>query len=513
MAKKQPAAPAEADILGKTPPHDLETEETVLGSIMLDQDALSDIVDVLKPEHFYDRRNGAIYSVMLDLYDQNAPIDILTVTNALAKSGAIDEVGGKNHVAALTQKVASSAFIEYHSKIVVQKFLLRELIRIASDMQRKSFEESEDVVELIDSSENELFMISEGSIKKNVVPVSEVLRASVEQITRNSQRPEGVNGVPSGFTELDKVTNGWQPSDLVIVAARPSMGKTAFVLSMARNMAVEHNRAVAFFSLEMSSTQLVNRLIASECEIPADTLRSGRLTDTQWTMLDQRLKGLTTSKLFIDDTPSISILELKSKCRRLVKEHDLQIIIIDYLQLMSGGKAASRELEVANISRSLKALAKELNVPILALSQLNRSVESRGKDKRPQLSDLRESGSIEQDADIVVFIHRPEYYGLTEMPDGSPAQGKAEIILAKHRNGAVGSVVLEFVSQYARFENQPTAGLPDTMSFDNRSLSDDNIPTIVVQSKLNTAPLDADFDLDIDAPSAGEPVFDNDIPF
>ncbi len=462
MAKRT-SKPAPMDILevGRVLPHDRELEEAVIGALMLGQDGVTDVIEILRTESFYTPECSKIFSAIVDLFNEGAPINIISVSDKLQKLGTLDEVGGRHYVAQLTAKVGSAAFLEYNAKIVAQKFIKRELIKVAGEIQRQAFDETIDVVDLIDFSENEIFKVTEGNIKKNVVPLGQVISETLKQIEENAKRPDGLTGVPSGFNALDRMTNGWQPSDLIIIAARPSMGKTAFVLSMARNAVVDHQRAVAFFSLEMSSGQLANRLIAMECEISAEKLRSGKLEGWEWQRLEQTLPRLTKIKLFIDDTAGIPVTELRAKCRRLVAEQKVELVIIDYLQLMSGPAAASREQEVASISRSLKALAKELNIPIIALSQLNRSVESRSGSKRPQLSDLRESGSIEQDADIVIFIHRPSYYKLDTLSDGdTPAEGKAEIIVAKHRNGSIGDVVLDFEASFARFSNPATNGLP-----------------------------------------------------
>lgn len=437
--------------IGKIPPHDIEIERAVLGALMLEGEAFAEIVGILKPNSFYGGGHGKIFTVISEMYNKDEPIDILTVTNALKKKNELESVGGRVYIASLTESVAGAHNIEYHAKIVAQKYLQRELIRVATDIQKKAFNSSNDVSELLNYSEREIFNISEGSIKKDVLPVNIILDEALKQIEANAKKKDGISGVASGFFHLDQITNGWQNSDLIIVAARPSMGKTAFVLSMTRSISIEHQIPVAFFSLEMSSVQLVNRLIAGECEINANKLRSGNLEDWEWQKLEQRLKNLRESKLFIDDTAAISVSELRGKCRRLVHEHKIELIIIDYLQLMTAGQQASREQEVAMISQSLKALAKELNVPIIALSQLNRAVETRSGNKRPQLSDLRESGAIEQDADIVMFIHRPEYYKIETLSDGTDAAGKAEIIIAKHRNGAIGDVVLNFEPRYAKF--------------------------------------------------------------
>jgi len=316
------------------------------------------------------------------------------------------------------------------------------------------------VDDLIDFSESSLFQVAEGNIKKETVPIKPVLNEAIMQIEKAKNQKEGLSGVPSGFTALDRITSGWQKTDLIIIAARPSMGKTAFVLSMARNMAVNHNKSVAVFSLEMSSIQLVTRLIASETELGSQKLKTGKLEDWEWEHLNRKISSLDKAPIFIDDTPALSIFEFRAKCRRLKMQHDIQVVVVDYLQLMTAGTdtRGSREQEVSSISRSLKAIAKELDVPIIALSQLNRSVESR-EGKRPQLSDLRESGAIEQDADIVIFIHRPEYYGITEDGSGNSLLGVAEILIAKHRNGPTGDIHLSFKKELAKFSDMdPHAG-------------------------------------------------------
>ena len=447
--------------LGKLPPQDTDIEEAVLGAIMLETDAYSRVCDILKPECFYDPNNQKIYQAITDLAAHQRPIDMITVTNQLRSNGTLDEVGGALHISELTGRVVSASHVEYHARIVSQKYLARELISFASEIQAKAFDDTQDVDDLMQLAEEKLFRISQNNLKKDVVQIRPIIEQAIKQIEEAKKRDNNMSGLATGFHELDRVTLGWQNSDLIIIAARPAMGKTAFVLSMAQNMAVNYNTPVAVFSLEMSNLQLVNRLIVNTCEIPADNIKRGDLQPWQWDQLLTKINILYEAPLYIDDTPSLSVFELRTKARRLVREHGVKIIIIDYLQLMnaSGMEYGSREQEVSTISRSLKQLAKELNIPIIALSQLNRSVESRGTGsdatgKRPQLSDLRESGAIEQDADLVCFIHRPEYY-LKTSEDGAnnDIRGKAEIIIAKHRNGATKDVVLRFVSELARFEN------------------------------------------------------------
>ena len=438
---------------GRMPPQAVDLEEAVLGAIMLEKDAVIAVMDILKPQSFYKESHQIIFQAIIDLSQKHEPIDILTVTETLKKKNQIEEVGGAVYITQLTSRVASAAHLEFHARIVAQKYIQRELIRVTSEIQSKAFDESQDVDELLDFSEQQLFDIAEGNIKRETVKINKLIQDAINQIEEASKREDSLSGVPSGFTRLDRITSGWQKSDLVIIAARPSMGKTAFVLSMARNIAVEHKRPVAMFSLEMASLQLVNRLIVAETELPSERIRNGRLEPWEWEQLDYRIKGLVEAPLFIDDTPAISIFELRAKCRRLKNLYDVQLIIIDYLQLMTGTPETkgNREQEVSAISRALKGIAKELNVPIIALSQLNRSVELRAGSKKPQLSDLRESGAIEQDADIVIFIHRPEKYGIDVDEENNSTKGIAQIIVAKHRNGAIGELDLRFREDFAKF--------------------------------------------------------------
>ncbi|MCH5347532.1 MAG: replicative DNA helicase, partial [Muribaculaceae bacterium] len=427
--------------------------------LMLEKDAYTIVCDLLKPESFYEPANQKVYEAIVALGASQRPIDMLTVTEQLRVNGTLDEVGGPVFITELTSRVASGAHVEYHARIVAQKYLARELISFASAIEAKAFDESNDVDDLLQEAEGKLFEISQRNVKKDVTQIDPVISQAIEQIQTAANQTSGLSGIQSGFHELDKLTSGWQRSDLIIIAARPAMGKTAFVLSMAKNMAVNYNTPVAIFSLEMSNVQLINRMISNVCELEGEKIKSGQLQPMEWDQLMSRVKGLYGAPLFIDDSGSLSIFELRTKARRLVREHHVEFIIIDYLQLMnaSGIKVGSREQEVSFISRSLKQLAKELNIPIVALSQLNRSVESRGDGrdgKRPQLSDLRESGAIEQDADIVCFIHRPEYY-LRSGTDaaGNDIRGLAEFIVAKHRSGRVDDVKMRFRNKFARFEN------------------------------------------------------------
>ena len=446
------AAAALTDTVGLIPPQSVELEEAVLGALMLEKDAVIEIQGIITPEAFYKEAHQIIYKAIMELSMELKPIDLYTVTEKLKQTRKLSAVGGAAYLAQLTQKVGSAAHIEFHSKIIAQKFVQRELIRAATEIQKKAYDESMDVTDLIDLAEGEIFKVSEGHVKRDVQKSRDILTKTLLAIEEASKREGGFSGVPTGFTHLDRLTLGWQPSDLIIIAARPSMGKTAFVLSLARNVAVDFEKGVAFFSLEMSAEQLMMRLIVGESGLDSRDVRNGQLTPEQH--LESSIKPLAGAPLFIDDTPALSIYEFRSKVRRLKTQYDIQLVIIDYLQLMTAAvdtRGGNREQEVAMISRSLKAIAKELNIPIIALSQLNRSVESRGGNKRPQLSDLRESGAIEQDADLVAFIHRPEYYGLMTDEDGTPTQGMAEIIVAKHRNGAVDTIKLRFRKEQAKF--------------------------------------------------------------
>lgn len=388
--------------MGRLQPQARELEEAVLGALMLEKDAYSIVSEILKPESFYEKAHEKIYAAIVDLAISQRPVDMLTVTEQLKKRGELEEVGGPFYISQLTSKVASSAHIEYHARIIAQKYLARELISFTAMIQGKAFDESIDVEDLMQEAEGKLFEISQRNVKKDVTQINPVIKEAMVMLEKAANQKEGLSGLRTGFEGLDKMTSGWQNSDLIIIAARPAMGKTAFVLSMAKNMAVNHNTPVALFSLEMSNVQLVNRLIVNVCEIPGEKIKSGRLENYEWEQLDFKIKELYDAPIYVDDTPSLSVFELRTKARRLVREHGIKIIIIDYLQLMnaSGMSFGSREQEVSTISRSLKGLAKELNIPIIALSQLNRGVEARqgAEGKRPQLADLRESGAIEQSA-------------------------------------------------------------------------------------------------------------------
>ena len=461
-ARNREAFEAIADVGGNVPPQAVELEEAVLGALMLEKDSIITVQEFVSPDAFYTEEHRLIYKAIEELSTELKPIDLYTVTEKLKVRRELKKVGGASYLARLTQKVGSAANVEFHAKIIAQKYVQRELIRSATEIQKRSYDESTDVTDLIGYAESEIFKVAEGHVKRSVQSSKDILAKALLQIEEASKNTSAFNGVPSGFMAIDRVTLGWQPSDLIIIAARPSMGKTAFVLSMARNIAVDHERPVAFFSLEMSSVQLMMRLIVAETGLAGNDVKSGRLTPEQWRHLESATKPLGAAPLYIDDTPALSVFEFRSKARRLKIHNDIQLIVIDYLQLMTGTQDSkgNREQEVAFISRTLKAIAKELNVPIIALSQLNRSTELRGGSKRPQLSDLRESGAIEQDADIVAFIHRPEYYGINQDENGMPTAGLAEIIIAKHRNGAVTDVNLRFLKDQARFADMDDSLMP-----------------------------------------------------
>lgn len=462
---------------GKLPPQAVDIEEAVLGALMLEKSPINDVIDIINnSDIFYKDSHKKIYQAIHDLFSESESIDILTVTQKLRTHGTLEEVGGPYYISQLTNRVASAAHAEAHARILVQKFILRELIRTSSKIIQNAYDETTDVFDLLDEAESELFAIAEGNIRKDYDSMSGLMQKAQKEIEAAMLRKDGINGVPSGFTELDKLTSGWQKSDMIVIAARPGMGKTALVLSMARNIAVDYKKPLAIFSLEMSSLQLVNRLISGEAEIPTEDIRRGRFTEKDYKYFFQRTKRLTEAPIFIDDTPALSIFELRAKARRLKQQHNIQLIIIDYLQLMSSsGKGGTREQEISNISRSIKEIAKELEIPIIALSQLSRGVETRGGEKRPMLSDLRDSGAIEQDADIVSFIYRPEYYKIEQWNDGQPCINQAEIMIAKHRNGSLNDIRLKFIGKYAKFSNlDEFENMPDTITVQSKMNEDDS---------------------------------------
>jgi replicative DNA helicase len=441
---------------GKLQPQAIELEEVVLGALMIDNESLSDTIDSLQPEYFYKPDHQKIFEAIVNLFNNSKPVDILTVSEELKRMDALESVGGMLYISQLTNNISSSSNTEFHARIIAEKFIKRSLISISNNIIGDAFNDTIDIFDLLNTAEEKLFTVTEGTLRKSYDKMSTLIKGALDNIEILRQKEDGLSGVPSGFSKLDRVTSGWQKSDLIIVAARPGMGKTAFALTMARNIAITHETAIGFFSLEMSSEQLVSRLIASEAELSASKLRKGDLQDFEMVQLHEKIKQLSEAQIYIDDTPALTIFELRAKARRLVKNHNVGIIVIDYLQLMSaGGKAGNREQEISTISRSLKGIAKELKIPVIALSQVNRGVESRTGvgSKRPMLSDLRESGAIEQDADIVTFIYRPEYYKIYEWDNGDDSRSQAEIIIAKHRNGALENVRLKFTPEFAKFSD------------------------------------------------------------
>ncbi|MCK0114872.1 replicative DNA helicase [Gelidibacter sp. F63206] len=493
---------------GKIPPQALDLEEVVLGAMMIDKKGVDEVIDILSPEAFYKDAHKHIFEAIFKLFENSEPVDLLTVSSQLKKDAKLELVGGDFYLISLTQRVSSSAHIEFHARIILQKFIQRSLIKISNEIIEEAYDETKDVFDLLDQAEAKLYEVTQGNIKKSTETAQSLVIQAKKKIEDISNK-EGLSGIPSGFDKLDKLTSGWQESDLIIVAARPGMGKTALTLSMARNIAVEHNIPVAFFSLEMASVQLITRLISSETGLSSEKLRTGKLEKHEWEQLNVKVKALEKAPLFIDDTPSLSIFDLRAKARRLASQYGIKMIIIDYLQLMTAGgsqKGGNREQEISTISRNLKALAKELSLPVIALSQLSRAVETRGGSKRPLLSDLRESGAIEQDADIVSFIYRPEYYKIDEWDDEerSPTEGQAEFIVAKHRNGGLENIRLKFVGHLGKFDN----------------LDDFDTPFGEFHSKMNAAANDNTFKSgnfpsasDAFDPPSMDDVDDNDVPF
>lgn len=442
---------------GKLPPQAVELEEAVLGAMLIDKKGVDEVIDILQADAFYKTAHQHIFESIFELFEASEPVDLLTVSNDLKKKGKLDQAGGNTYLVNLTQKVASSAHIEFHARIILQKYIQRSLIKISNEIIENSYKESIDVFDLLDEAESKLYDVTQGNIKKSSETAQSLVIQAKKRIEDISKR-EGLSGISTGFEKLDQLTSGWQPSDLIIIAARPGMGKTALTLSMARNIAVLKQIPVAFFSLEMSSVQLITRLISAETGLSSEKLRTGKLADHEWEQLNVKVSDLEKAPLYIDDTPSLSIFDLRAKARRLASQHGIKLLFIDYLQLMTAAtssKAGNREQEISTISRNLKALAKELDIPVIALSQLSRAVETRGGTKRPLLSDLRESGAIEQDADIVSFIYRPEYYGIDEWDDEerSPSTGQAEFIVAKHRNGGLDNIRMKFIGSLGKFED------------------------------------------------------------
>lgn len=497
---------------GKLPPQALDLEEVVLGAMMIDKKGIDEVIDILNPDVFYKQAHKFIFEAIVKLFEESSAIDLLTVSNQLKKDGVLEKSGGEFYLIQLTQKVASSAHIEFHARIILQKYIQRSLIKISNEIIEEAYDEGIDVFDLLDTAESKLYDVTQGNIKRSSETAQSLVTQAKKKIEEISTQ-EGMSGVASGFTRLDELTSGWQPSDLIIIAARPGMGKTALTLSMARNIAVGQKIPVAFFSLEMASVQLITRLISSETGLSSEKLRTGKLEDHEWKQLNVGVKDLEVAPLFIDDTPSLSIFDLRAKARRLASQHGIKMIMIDYLQLMTAGgsgKNGNREQEISTISRNLKALAKELSVPVIALSQLSRAVETRGGSKRPLLSDLRESGAIEQDADIVSFIYRPEYYKIDEWDDddASPTQGQGEFIVAKHRNGGLENIRLKFVGELGKFDNLDDFSAPTEF---HSSMNDGENENPFITGGLPTPKPDDAFDGNQGFASSPNP--DDDIPF
>lgn len=440
----------------KVPPQNIEAEQCVLGGVLLENEAISKVLEIMIADDFYRESHRKICHSMIELFEKSEPIDLITLTNILKSNNQLDEVGGAAYLASLVDNIPTAANIGYYAKIVKEKSILRGLINAATEIVARGYEDGGDVVDLLDQAEKSIFQISESQIKPSFYEIKSLLKESFKTIEKLYESREIVTGVPTGFDEIDKLTTGFQPSDLIIIAGRPSMGKTAFSLNIAQYAAIKKNIPAALFSLEMSKEQLVLRMLCSEAKVDAHRLRGGFLGEEDWPKLTRAAGILSEAPIFIDDTPALSVLEMRAKTRRLMAEHKLGLVIVDYLQLMRGrglfarGRSSeTREQEISDITRSLKSLAKELNIPVIALSQLNRRVEER-QNKRPQLADLRESGAIEQDADLIAFIYRDEIY---DRSDDNPNKGIAEIIIGKQRNGPVGEVKLAFLDKYTTFEN------------------------------------------------------------
>lgn len=437
----------------RVPPHSADAEAAVLGAAMLDRAALVKALELLDPDCFYREAHRLIFSVMVSLFERGANVDLLTVAEELRRQGLLEQVGGTAYLSELTLRVPSITAVEHYARIVLEHAIKRSLIRTAAEIISACYDEGTDALDELDRAESAIFEIAEKRLRQSTLSMRTLARTTFEHISHLLERREqGITGIPTGYVRLDELLGGLQRSDFIVIAGRPSMGKTALALSIARNVALEHRIPVGIFSLEMSAQQLMLRLLAAEAHIDLHRLRTGRIPQEMLPRIVDATGRLAEAPIFVDDTPMLSLLELRAKSRRLKAEHNVQLVIVDYLQLLHPPKAENREREVAMISRSLKMMAKELEIPVVALAQLNRAVESRA-DKRPMLADLRESGSLEQDADVVIFVHRPEVYGITTYDDGTPTEGTAEIIVGKQRNGPVGEVRLAYLRDFARFEN------------------------------------------------------------
>jgi replicative DNA helicase len=509
--KRKPTLNLDSVIYGKIPPQAKELEEAVLGAIMLEKSAFDTLTDTnLKPECFYVEAHQIIFTAMRDMQQRGIPIDILTVVEELKRVGKLEVVGGAYFVSKLTNMVVSTAHIDAHARIILQKFIQRELIKISGEIIGDAYEDSTDVFDLLDESETKMFNITNNYLKKNFEDITTVLAKTINRIDDLRNQKDDISGVPSGFDSLDKVTYGWQPTDLIILAARPSVGKTAFALNLARNAALHPTKpvGVGFFSLEMSASQLVLRILSAESGIHLEKISRGKLEDYEYAQLQTKgIKRLETAPLYIDDTAALNIFEFRAKARRLVNKHNVGLIIIDYLQLMSGNsdKGGNREQEISTISRNLKALAKELSIPIIALSQLSRAVETRKEtNKVPQLSDLRESGAIEQDADMVMFIYRPEYHDITSNENGESVKGETHIRIAKHRNGSLENIKLKALLHIQKFEEIDGSEEVERLMGEGSWKSANSLPTnsssneggrfFVQGSKMNNGNFDESFD-------------------
>lgn len=498
--------------IGKALPYAEELEAAILGALLIEKEAFNAIKEVLKIQSFYLESHRIIFDSIRTLFEQSEAIDLMSVTRFLRQNNKIREVGGAKYLADLMGRVNSASNIEYHAQIVSQLSIKREMIEASEKLMADAMDETNDVFDVLNDTEQYFFKISEQSIRKNYQSSAEIMHSTINELEQKKfNNSEGLTGIPSGFSDLDKLTGGWQKTELTIIAARPGMGKTAFVVSSMRNAAVDHQAPVAIFSLEMSATQLMLRMISAEAEIEGEKLRKGLLEPHEWQQLHTRLDKLSKAPIYIDDTPALSVLELRAKCRRLKAQYGIQMVIIDYLQLMSGddgsGVSGNREQEIATISRSLKNLSKEIDVPVIALSQLSRAVETRGGDKRPQLSDLRESGSIEQDADLVMFLFRPEYYQMNEDDAGNSLKGVGEVIIAKNRAGTLDTVLLKFIGQFTKFANLtdrtdfnqygkvvPPGGMGDYSHFEAAGGTDTWAPPTLM-SKANTHKSEDDQDM------------------
>ena len=439
------------------PPSEPEIEASVLGAMLIEKEAVPKALELLSVDSFYLKSHKLIYDAMTSLFDAGEPIDTVTIYEELKKRDQLDEVGGAVYISKLSQNITSAANIEYHSKIIIEKQILRGLISSAHEIARSAYAGADDAFNILDNAERKIFEITESHLSKSYQGMDRAVRDAMEYIETIHSSTHQKFSVPTGFYELDEILGGFQKSDLIVLAARPSMGKTALALTLARNAAIDHKIPVGIFSLEMATMQLIIRMICSEARINAHLVRTGKLPHSDGSKLSKTVHKLTDAPVYVDDSPAQSVLEIRAKARRLKAEKNVGMIIIDYLQLMSGPqRTESREREISHISRSLKSLAKELNIPVIALSQLNRAVETR-TDKRPQLSDLRESGSIEQDADVVIFLNRPEYYGIEKDENGESTAGVTEVIVGKQRNGPTGMIKLAFIKEYARFENLATS--------------------------------------------------------